>query len=69
MLTLLEGFHFHAKKVEGVENYDAMRVDEALCFAAKSLETFPSGVELLARFRRLLMHFQRKRSDTLSALT
>uniref|UniRef100_A0A915AAX0 Chromodomain-helicase-DNA-binding protein 8 n=1 Tax=Parascaris univalens TaxID=6257 RepID=A0A915AAX0_PARUN len=62
--NFLIGAHKH-----GVENYDAMRADEALCFASKSLETFPSGVELLARFRRLLMHFQRKRSDTLSALT
>uniref|UniRef100_A0A0M3HY11 TPR_REGION domain-containing protein n=1 Tax=Ascaris lumbricoides TaxID=6252 RepID=A0A0M3HY11_ASCLU len=45
--SFLIGAHKH-----GVENYDAMRVDEALCFAAKSLETFPSGVELLARWSK-----------------
>ncbi|VDK52169.1 unnamed protein product [Anisakis simplex] len=62
--SFLIGAHKH-----GVENYEAMRSDEALCFATKTIETFPTGAELLGRFRRLLMHFQRKRNDALSALT
>ncbi|MFH4974373.1 hypothetical protein AB6A40_001082 [Gnathostoma spinigerum] len=55
--SLLIGSHKH-----GVDNYEAMREDENLCFVNKHLQPFPSSAELQSRFRKLLTLFQRKRN-------
>ncbi|VDK75980.1 unnamed protein product [Litomosoides sigmodontis] len=62
--SFLIGAHKH-----GLENIDAMRVDQALCFDSKKIENFPNITDLLNRFRRLLTHFQRKRHDSLTFST
>ncbi|CAG9535369.1 unnamed protein product [Cercopithifilaria johnstoni] len=62
--SFLIGAHKH-----GLENIDAIRVDQTLCFGLKKIEIFPNISDLLNRFRRLLTHFQKKRHDSLTFST
>ncbi|WKX89625.1 hypothetical protein Q1695_008907 [Nippostrongylus brasiliensis] len=57
---LLIGIYKH-----GLDNVDAIRADEALCFATKTglPETFPAAAELSTRFKRLIAVSQRNITD------
>uniref|UniRef100_A0A1I7UEI0 KIX_2 domain-containing protein n=1 Tax=Caenorhabditis tropicalis TaxID=1561998 RepID=A0A1I7UEI0_9PELO len=47
----------------GLENYDAIREDENLCFKDKELPVWPGQAEFWVRFRRLLLTSQRSVHD------
>lgn len=47
----------------GLENYDAIREDENLCFNEKELPSWPGQAEFWVRFRRLLLTSQRSVHD------
>ncbi|PIO52383.1 hypothetical protein TELCIR_26311, partial [Teladorsagia circumcincta] len=57
---LLIGIYKH-----GLDNVDAIRADEKLCFASKTTlpETFPGVAEVSTRFRRLIAVSQRNITD------
>uniref|UniRef100_A0A7I4XWZ7 Chromo domain containing protein n=2 Tax=Haemonchus contortus TaxID=6289 RepID=A0A7I4XWZ7_HAECO len=57
---LLIGIYKH-----GLDNVDAIRADEKLCFATKTglPETFPGAAEISTRFRRLIAVSQRNITD------
>ncbi|VDL72875.1 unnamed protein product [Nippostrongylus brasiliensis] len=57
---LLIGIYKH-----GLDNVDAIRADEALCFATKTglPETLPAAAELSTRFKRLIAVSQRNITD------
>lgn len=43
----------------GLENYDSIKSDEKLCFATKTIPTWPSTGDISQRFRRLVQVSQR----------
>ncbi|ULU09905.1 hypothetical protein L3Y34_014340 [Caenorhabditis briggsae] len=47
----------------GLENFDAMRADENLCFHEKNIPAWPIATEFWVRFRRLLSTHQRSIHD------
>ncbi|KAK6055597.1 associated with TFs and helicase, partial [Cooperia oncophora] len=57
---LLIGIYKH-----GLDNVDALRADEKLCFATKTAlpEAFPAAAEISTRFRRLIAVSQRNITD------
>lgn len=68
--TFIEGWDSDCDKCfligcwrHGLDNFDAIRVDENLCFAEKNLAVWPGQTDFWLRFRRLLTSSQKSVHD------